>query len=110
MDTILTAKPEDIRRLGAKEAVMAFRDLLWAEARKIGVPRSEPAFQAAMFLMEALTLWFTRTSYRIERHDPPGPKRYQIKTGTHFIPQRKSNIIKELFEPKKPSRENLADR
>ena len=28
MDTILTVKPEDIRRLGAKEAVMAFRDLL----------------------------------------------------------------------------------
>jgi hypothetical protein len=38
--TLFAVQPEDLARLDAQEAVALFRDLLWAEARTIGLPTS----------------------------------------------------------------------
>lgn len=38
MNGFLSVLPEDLERLAPHEAVFFFRKLLWAEARKIGVP------------------------------------------------------------------------
>jgi hypothetical protein len=37
-DTIFTARPEHLEHLAPAEAVEVFADLLWAEARRIGLP------------------------------------------------------------------------
>jgi hypothetical protein len=40
LDTIFTVKNEDLNRLSPAEAVTSFRELLWAEARRQGIPLS----------------------------------------------------------------------
>jgi hypothetical protein len=111
VDTILTVKPEDIQRLGAKEAVVAFRDLLWAEARRIGVLLSQLSVSSRVDVPDGGIDAVVHNAHPTVSSDiiRLGLNSYQIKTGTHFSPKHKSNIIKELFEPKKPIRENLAE-
>jgi hypothetical protein len=40
LDTIFTVKNEDLNRLSPAEAATCFRDHLWAEARRQGIPIS----------------------------------------------------------------------
>lgn len=110
MNTIFTVRPEDLARLNPQRAVDVFRQLLWAEARRIGaginkihisgwidVPDGgvDASVEGNTTLTQSDLIKISRTSY-------------QIKTGRTFKPWQPSQIKKELFGKKNPSKQNLS--
>ena len=110
-DTISTVKPEHLSRLSPTESVLFFRDLLWAEARRLGpgtckvdVPNEINAADGGIDATVNASLSIPQSEI-IE----PGKNGYQIKSGTEFKPWQISQIRKELFgRPRTPmTKENL---
>lgn len=111
-DTILTVKNEHLMILSPEEAVDFFRELLWAEAGRIGIPLGkinvsswvsvpDGGVDASISDSKALIQSsFVRSGYN----------GYQVKTGTSFSPWQRSQIKKELFGDKSPSKEHLGSR
>ena len=98
-DTVFTVRNEDLGRLDPTGAVLFFRDLLWAEARRLGpgtcridVPTEinvadggiDAAVDADLSVPESEVI-------------EPGKNYYQIKSGSEFKPWQKSVIRRELF-------------
>ncbi len=97
--TISTVKPEHLSGLSQAEAVLFFRDLLWAEARRLGpgtckidVPNEINAPDGGIDATVNASLSVPQSEI-IE----PGKNGYQIKSGSEFKPWQKSQIRKELF-------------
>lgn len=108
--TIFTVQNEDLERLGPEEAVDSIRELLWAEARRIGLPTTSVNISTWVDVpdggidasVEADTS--TLKGSFIE----PGRNGYQIKASAAFQPWNQSHISKELFGQKgTPKKENL---
>lgn len=113
INTIFTLRNEQLGALGSQPAVIFFRDLLWAEARKLGIPLNkinislwtnvpDGGIDASVEESEAGTV---QTNGLIKT----GINGYQIKTGNSFHPWQKTQVKKELFGDKEPSKENLGD-
>lgn len=108
MDTIFTIKNESLERLGPQEAVILFRDLLWAEARKIGIPISKIHISSWIDVpdggIDAVVEGTIKTSGDLIKQGHSG---YQIKAGASFKPWQSSQIKKALFDTKRPNKKNL---
>ena len=112
--TISTVKPEHLGWLDQVESTLFVRDLLWAEAHrlgpgtcKIGVPSEINAKDGGIDAIVDANLSVLQNEI-IE----PGKNGYQIKSGSEFKPWQKSQIRKELFgAPRTPmTKENLRPR
>lgn len=109
MNTIFTVENEHLARLSPQEAVEFFREVLWAEARSIGVPIGSIHVSS----------WINVPDGGIDALIEEGsiPTRgdlikerctsYQIKAGAAFEPGQDAEIRKELFGDKDPGKANL---
>ena len=109
MHTIFTVQPYDLERLNPKQAVDFFRELLWAEAARIGIGINKINISSHVDVADggidasirdvdgSIDSGFIKT----------GLNCYQIKAGSSFIPWQESQIEKELFGKKKPGKEHL---
>ncbi len=109
--TIFSMTHDDLGRLDAQGAVEAFRDLLWCQARRQGIPISS----VHMTLREIADggidasvdeLAFTEFDELLSGHPS-----YQIKTGGSAKPWQDSWLRKELFGSSRAAvdRSNLGD-
>lgn len=108
-DTIFAVRSEDLTRLNQNTAVEFFQQLLWAEARRLGIEISkinvsrwinvpDGGVDASVNDVRIATgLGIIKT----------GKTSYQIKAGASCKPWQKSVIKKELFDTKPPGRQNL---
>ncbi|MCH7605405.1 hypothetical protein IID24_05455, partial [Patescibacteria group bacterium] len=108
----LSLSAKHVDQLTPSSAVDLFRSLLWAEARRIGIPINKIK----------ISLWIDIPDGGIDASISsdhvrnimksglvkPGTTGYQIKTGS-FKPWQASAIKKELFGGKKPNRDNLGE-
>ena len=103
MSSLFTALSEDLKRLDLKEAVLFFRDLLWAEARRVNLPPNK------IHVSERINVADGGVDAAVEDYDgailsgliKKGLTCYQIKTGDSFKPWQEAEMKKELFgEPK----------
>jgi len=99
MTGIFSLENNDLSRLTQDQAVTYFRDLLLAEARRIGLPFNKINISQEIFvgdggidatILEDQTL--TNGTFLFD-----GFSGFQIKTGTSFNPRQKSKIKNELF-------------
>lgn len=111
INSIFTLRNEQLGLLASQPAVVFFRSLLWAEARRIGIPLSKIN----------ISLWITVPDGGIDASVASsaaelaqgtglimeGATGYQIKTGTSFHPWQDGEIKKELFGRKHPTIGNL---
>ncbi len=103
MDNILTVKPDYLGRLNLITAVDLFRELLWAEARKNGIPISKIHVSSRVTVADGgIDAEVDETNITSDLIIS-GTTGYQIKTGTSFEPWRESIIKKELFGENKPA-------
>jgi len=110
IQTLFTVQQEDLARLDAREAVRLFRELLWAEARTIGLPTSNVRVSELIDVadggIDAVVEGTLPESTDLIQEGRTG---YQIKAGSAFKPWQKSMINEELFGRRRgPSRENLS--
>src|SRR5262245_55639907 len=99
MDTILTVKNEDLTRLNSEEAVIMFRELLWAEAARLGIPFSSINISTRINVPDggvdaSVSGHISSISNGLISS---GHNSYQIKAGTSFQPWKKAVIKNELF-------------
>jgi hypothetical protein len=109
--TILTVRNEDLARLGAGEAVDFIRELLWAEARRIGLSTTEINVSAAVNMPDGgIDASVVGTAAMpTDAILKPGRNSFQIKASGAFKPWRRPHLKKELFGKKHPARENLGE-
>lgn len=111
MDTLLTVNNEDLSRLNSQQAVEFFRDLLWSEASRSGIPFNKINVSARVNVpdggIDASIIDNTIPS--ASGFIASGHNGYQIKTGDAFEPWQQAQIHKELFGSKELSKENLGD-
>ncbi|HOP33507.1 MAG TPA: hypothetical protein PKU94_09025, partial [Candidatus Hydrothermia bacterium] len=109
MDTIFTVKNDDLARLGPQEAVDIFRELLWAEARRIGIAVDKIRVSSWINVPDGGIDASVEENNTSAQSDiiKPGRTGYQIKTGESFKPWERAQIKKELFGNKDPIRDNL---
>ena len=101
-DTIFTVRNKDLSRLNPTEAVFFCRDLLWAEARRLGVEISKINISSRVNVQDG-GVDATVNDVQIETGSgiiKQGKTSYQIKAGATFEPWQKSVIKKELFDTK----------
>ena len=110
-NTIFTVRNEDLSLLNQDTAVEFFQNLLWAEARRLGIEISRIN----------VSRWVNVPDGGVdaavdEVQDPAGSgiikigkTSYQIKSGKTFKPWRRSVIKSELFGTKSPNRQNLGE-
>lgn len=109
--SILTANEQYMMQLDSKASVELFRDLLWAEAHRFGIPPSKITISSRVTVAdggvdaEIVTDSLTLPSGGLFEK---GTNSYQIKVGETFKPQKSASIKKELFDKKVPSVDNLA--
>ncbi len=109
--SLLTADEEYLKQLDSKKSVELFRDLIWAEAYRFGIPLSK----VTISLLVTVPDGGVDAAIDIDDVTLPsgglfekGKNSYQIKVGGNFKPQNKTAIIEELFDKKTPSLDNLA--
>ena len=114
METIFTIENTQIEALESKEATLFFRSLLWAEARRLGIPLikinislwinvPDGGIDASVSEVE---LNLVKASGLIKN----GQTSYQLKTGKSFKPWQSSQIEKELFKKNRDKKkENLGE-
>ena len=111
MDNILTANDQYLKQLDSKTSVEFFRDLIWAEAARIGIPPSKVNVSSRINVADGgvdATIYADKIALQAGGLFEEGNNSYQIKAGDSFKPQNKSIIQKELFDIKVPSAKNLA--
>ncbi len=111
IDTIFTVKNEHLSQFDQKTSVEFFQQLLWAEARRLGVEISKITVSS----------WVNNPDGGVDANVDDaqikggqglirqGKTSYQIKAGETFKPWQKSVIKKELFGTKTPNRQNLGE-
>ncbi len=112
IDTILTVKNEHLKSLKPEEAVNLFRELLWAEASRIGIPLSKINVSSWINIPDGGVDASVDTSSALVPSNfiMDGFNGYQIKTGSTFLPWQRSQIQKELFDDRPPTSQNLRNR
>jgi hypothetical protein len=109
--TVLTVLNEDLARLGSGEAVDLIRELLWAEARRVGLSTAQINVSAAVNMPDG------GIDASISAAPPnlvgsmlkPGRSSHQIKASSAFEPWNEAHLEKELFGKKRPGRDNLGE-
>lgn len=111
-DTIFTVRNEDLGRLDPERAVQFFSELLWAEARRIGVEISKISVSSAVDVPDG---GIDATVDEVQSTKgcgiiKPGTTSYQIKSGKTFQPSQESAIKTLLFgEGKVVNKETLGE-
>lgn len=106
---IFTVTNADLGRLSPEQAVDLVRELLWAEARRIGLPTTSVNVSTWVDVADG------GIDARVEGDAPkgsalikPGHTAFQIKAGAGFEPWKDSQIRKTLWGDKRaPTKENL---
>ena len=108
---IFTVTNEDLGRLDPAEAVRIFRELLWAEAPRLGIGLSQINVPSPINVPDGGVDATVNADLSAAGSDiiKPGKNCYQIKSGKAFKPWQKSVIRKELFGEGPPQRENLGE-
>ena len=108
---IFTVTKENLGRLDPAEAVRFFRELLWAEARRLGIGLSQIDVPSRINVPDGGVDATVNADLSAAGSDiiKPGKNCYQIKSGKAFKPWQKSVIRKELFGEGPPQRENLGE-
>lgn len=109
LPTIFSIAVETLHRLTGREAVRVFRGLLWAEARRCGIPPSQVTINETIEIadggidahVEAAEVLPTRGALIA------GTTWFQIKAGDSFKPWQQSMVRKELIGKNAPSRDAL---
>ncbi len=108
MDTIFTVTKENLEHLSPKEAVVFFRELLWAEAGRTKVALSKIRISSWIDVpdggIDAVVENTPLIPSDLIKEEQTG---YQIKAGISFKPWQDAQIKRELFGVKIPSKENL---
>ncbi|MHA1381121.1 MAG: hypothetical protein ACTSRG_22365 [Candidatus Helarchaeota archaeon] len=109
MNTIFTINNSDFVQLAPIEAVKLFRELLWAEARRLGVDIKRINISCNINVPDSGIDATVQDSNLCQTNDliKFGTTKYQIKAGATFKPWQDSTIKRELFGNKHPSVENL---
>ena len=110
-NNILTANDQYLKQLDSKSSVEFFRDLIWAEASRVGIPPSKINISLRVTVPDGgidATIDADNISLQLGGLFEEGKNSYQIKAGENFKPQNKPIIKKELFDNKTPSVDNLA--
>jgi hypothetical protein len=109
VQSIFSVANEDIDRLSPAGAVAFFRDLLWAEARRVGIGISQINISSEINIPDGGIDATVDKNVVLKTQDlmKPGRTRYQIKTGSSFEPYQKAEIREELFGKKDSRAENL---
>lgn len=110
-DNIFTVTNEDLGRLDPAEAVQFFRELLWAEARRLGIGLSQIYVPSGINVPDGGVDATVNADLSAAGSDiiKPGKNCYQIKSGKAFKPWRESVIKEELFGSRDPSHQNLGE-
>jgi hypothetical protein len=114
MNNIFTVTNQDLQRLNPQQAVEVFRELLWAEAWRMGLPRNkvrtsslinvpDGGIDATVEADENINSAYRDGLIKI------GLTSYQIKADSDFKPWQKSKIKNELFDKKTVSKNTLGD-
>lgn len=108
-ETIFTVKNEDLSRLNQYTSVEFFRQLLWAEARRLGIEISKIDVSPWVNVRDG---GVDATVNDVQSEIGQGlikqdKTSYQIKSGASFKPWQRSTIKAELFGEKTPDRQNL---
>jgi len=99
MDSIFSVENEHLKKLSPERAVEVFRDLLWAECRRLGVGIEQVQISLRTDVSDGgvdarIAEGHGRSESGLVRD---GLTSFQIKTGATFEPHQKSHIKKELF-------------
>jgi hypothetical protein len=109
MNNFFTIQNQHLENLGAELAVNYFRDLLWAEARRLNIPLNKINVSSRINVadggVDANVEDSTIQSGLIKKRKTS----YQIKTGKTFNPNKMPQIKKELFGTKPISKANLGN-
>ena len=108
---IFTVTNEDLDRLDPAEAVRFFRELLWAEARRLGIGLSQINVSSRINVPDGGVDATVDADLPAAGSDiiKPGRTCYQIKSGKAFKPWQKSVIRKELFGSNEVARQPLGE-
>ena len=111
LENIFTVSNDDLGRLDSTEAVLFFRELLWAEARRIGIEIGKINVSTRVNVPDggvdaSVDEAQIATGAGIIK---PGKTSYQIKSGQSFSPWWESEIQKELFGERTPEHQNLGE-
>lgn len=106
---IFTIKNDDLNRLSPDDAEDFFRELIWTEARKIGLPISKIHISSKTTTADGGIDAYIEDNDILTTDDliKQGHTGYQIKAGTSFKPWRDSSVKDELFGGREPVEKNL---
>jgi len=109
METIFTVRNEDLARLSPGESVELFRELLWAEGRRTGIPISKVRISTWINVPDGGVDAIIEDVPAAPISDlaRPGLTSFQIKAGAAFSPWQEAEIKRELFGTKPPDKNNL---
>ena len=110
-DNIFTVTNEVLGRLDDQTAVDFFQQLLWAEARRLGIGLSQINVSSCINVPDGGVDATVNADLSAAGSDIIKPEKncYQIKSGQAFKPWQKSVIRKELFGEGTHPRENLGE-
>lgn len=108
-ESIFSTTNQDLQLLADTEAVAIFRKLLWAEARKNGIPISKIRVSDRIDVSDGGIDAIVEANSAQFKDDliKNGTTSYQIKASSAFLPTQQAKIRKELFGDKQPDIANL---
>jgi hypothetical protein len=108
--TFFTVTPSNLERLDPTPAIEFFSEVLWAEARRVGIPTSEIAISTRVSVPDG------GVDARISTNRPLGDSFlstgntvFQVKAGSAFKPWSKSDARYELLGGKPETRDSLGE-
>src|SRR5216683_5309733 len=107
--TIFTVANDDLGRLTAAGAVELLRDILWADARRVGIPTTRINVSAWVDVADggvdaSVTAELASLKGSVIKSHRLG---FQVKAGTGFHPWQESHIRAELFGDQPLKKTNL---
>ena len=110
-NNIFTVTNNDLNLLEPAKAVWFFRELLWAEARRLGIGLSQINVPIPINVPDGGVDATVNADLSATGSDiiKPGKNCYQIKSGQAFKPWQESVTRKELFGSDTPLRETLGE-
>lgn len=108
---IFTVTEENLGRLNERKAVEFFRQLLWAEARRLGIGLSQVKVSSRIDVPDGGVDATVNADLPAAGSDIIKPREtcYQIKSGETFKPWQKPVIKKELFGSNEAARQHLGE-
>ena len=110
MVTVFTVGADSLRPFSGQQAVLAFRDLLWAEAYRLGLSPANVTINQRIEIPDGGVDADVRAPIAPGQSLlVSGTTSFQIKGGASFEPWKLAALKKELFGKKKPSAAALGD-